>query len=406
MTATPLPPAIVLGGGHNGLSIARRLGARGVKVYALNHPGTDITRSRRARTIPLPGEREFHLEAADYLLGTKSDALRGAVLLVASDEGLLLVAEHRKALAERFVLDLSDTGAQLKMLDKLATCHAAREAGVPAPDFWTLNTIEDAEAVRDELRYPLIVKPHRSYLFEARYGKKFLDVTDFDGLADALALVQSAGTGALLMEKIPGPDSELCSYYTYLDEDGNALFDFTKRIIRRYPKNMGLATHHITDEIPELREPALKLFRHVGLRGVANVEFKRDARDGQLKLIECNARFTAANSLVAKSGLDLAWFVYARLVGLPLPEMSSYRSGVKLWDPQRDLKAYRELRRLGELSTGGWLRDIVSPQTFPVFSITDPWPSLCRIAAQGRKLIAPRKREEPATLPPKRATSP
>ena len=391
MIARTTPPAIILGGGHNGLSIARRLGARGVKVYALNHRGTDITHSRRAQTIGLPGEKEFHREAAEYLLGSDSDALRGAVLLVASDEGLQLVAEHREALAEKYVLDISDTEAQLKMLDKLATCHAAREANVPAPDFWTVNTIEDAEAVRDELRYPLIVKPHRSYLFEAQYGKKFLDVTDFDGLAGALAHVQSAGTGALLMEKIPGPDSELCSYYTYLDEDGNALFDFTKRIIRRFPKNMGLATHHVTDEIPELKEPSLRLFRHVGLRGVANVEFKRDARDGVLKLIECNARFTAANSLIAKSGLDIAWFVYSRLVGLPLPEMSRYRSGVKLWDPQRDFKAYRELRRLGELRTGEWLKDIVGPQTFPVFSISDPWPSVCRLAARGKKLIGPKK---------------
>ena len=386
-TSKSLPPAIVLGGGHNALSIARRLGARGVQVHALNHVGTDVTRSRFARTIALPGQDAFHLEAAEYLLGSASDPLHGAVLLVASDEGLQLVAAHRQELEQRFLLDLSDTDAQLKMLDKLATCYAAREAGVPAPDFWTVNTLEAAEAVRDSLRFPLIVKPHRSYLFEAQFGKKFVDVENFDQLAEALALVQSAGTGALLMEKIPGPDSELCSYYTYLDEEGNALFDFTKRIIRRFPKNMGLATHHTTDHIPELREPSLRLFGHVGLRGLANVEFKRDARDGQLKLIECNARFTAANSLVAKSGLDLAWFVYSRLVGLPLPDMTRYRSGVKLWDPFRDFKAYRELRRLGELSTGGWLRQVLAPQTFPVFALSDPWPSARRIASHGKKLF-------------------
>ncbi len=394
LKTSELPPAIVLGGGHNALSIARRLGARGVAVHALNHAGTDVTRSRFARTISLGGENPFHLEAAEFLLGKESDHLRGAVLLVASDEGLQLVAAHRPALEARFELDLSDPEAQLKMLDKLATCHAAREAGVPAPNFWTVSTVEDAEAIRETILFPLIVKPHRSYLFEAKYGKKFLDVADFDGLADALALVQSAGTGALLMEKIPGPDSDLCSYYTYLDENGEALFDFTKRIIRRFPKNMGLATHHVTDEIPELREPSLRLFQHVGLRGVANVEFKRDARDGVLKLIECNARFTAANSLVAKCGLDLAWFVYCRIVGLPLPDMTRYRSGVKLWDPPRDFKAFRELRRLGELRTGEWLKHIAGPQTFPVFAITDPWPSVCRTVSQVRKLVAPRRSQE------------
>ncbi len=65
-----LPPAIVLGGGHNALSIARRLSARGVKVHALNHPGSDVTRSRHANTIRLPGEKAFHIEAEEYLLGS------------------------------------------------------------------------------------------------------------------------------------------------------------------------------------------------------------------------------------------------------------------------------------------------------------------------------------------------
>ena len=60
---------------------------------------------------------------------------------------------------------------------------------------------------------------------------------------------------------------------------------------RVYPVTSGPGCHHITDWIPELREPALRLFRQAGLRGLANVEFKRDDRDGQLKLIECNARF-------------------------------------------------------------------------------------------------------------------
>ena len=54
-----------------------------------------------------------------------------------------------------------------------------------------------------------------------------------------------------------------------------------------------------------MRDLGLALFGHAGLRGVANVEFKRDPRDGRLKLIECNARFTAANGLLTASGIDL-----------------------------------------------------------------------------------------------------
>ncbi len=118
-------------------------------------------------------------------------------------------------------------------------------------------------------------------------------------------MVSEHGVEVVLLEVIPGPDDLLCSYYTYLDEAGEPQFHFTKRIIRRYPEHEGFACYHITDWNPEVRDLGLQLFRHAGLKGVANVEFKRDPRDGQLKLIECNARFTAANGLLTASGIDL-----------------------------------------------------------------------------------------------------
>ena len=54
-------------------------------------------------------------------------------------------------------------------------------------------------------------------------------------------------------------------------------------------------------------------------------------RDGQLKLIECNHRFTAAIELVRASGLDLALFTYNRLLGRPPPEIGPQRDGTRLW---------------------------------------------------------------------------
>jgi predicted ATP-grasp superfamily ATP-dependent carboligase len=188
--------------------------------------------------------------------------------------------------------------------------------------------------------------------------------------------VSDRGIEALLMEKIPGGDDRLCSYYTYIDERGEPLFDFSKRIIRRFPKNMGAGCYHVTDHNPQVREVALRLFQHVGLRGLANAEFKLDPRDGQLKLIECNARFTAANCLVASAGIDLATLVYNRVVGRPLPPLDRYRDGVRLWYPIEDFHAFRQLRRQGELTTLAWLKSILRPQTFPYFCWSDPWPTI------------------------------
>ena len=107
-----------------------------------------------------------------------------------------------------------------------------------------------------------------------------------------------------------------------------------------------------------------------------------------LKLIECNARFTAANGLVARAGIDLGALVYNRLTGLPLPPLDDFRDGLTLWDPMRDFKAFLELRRSGELTLLDWLRSVSRWHCFPGFDLMDPRPGLVRLM---RRLCKPGK---------------
>lgn len=369
-----MTPAIVFGGGYNAVSIARQLGRRGVPVYSLNKPGAMVHASRHVRPVALAGP--YPQAASEFLLGSASDSLRGAVLLVASDEALEILIAHHGELSDRFVLDLCRVEAQAAMLNKMDTYQLARRAGIPVPRYWIVSSMADVESIRDEMVFPLLVKPRLSHRFHERFRVKFLKAESAAELRDAILQTEEAGLEVLLMEQIPGPDTRLCSYYTYLDEQGVPLFDFTKRILRRYPAGMGLACYHVTDHVEGVKDLSLRLFREAGLLGVANAEFKLDERDGQLKLIECNARFTAANCLLVSSGVDLAWFVYGRLTGRPVVPPGSSRGGVHLWDPPRDFMAYWEARGKGELSIGKWLASLAHRQTFPVFSWSDPKPAL------------------------------
>lgn len=377
--SAPFPPAILFGGFFQAFQVVQSLAARSIVVYALNDRWKAARFSRLARAIRLPEDAPYPQAATAFLTGSASDPLQGSVLLAAGDVELEIVAKHRDTLADKFLLDLSNPVAQLMMLDKLATYAAAKEAGVATPRFWQVRSEKDLYCLREELVYPLIVKPKISHVFQKRFKVKFFVAEGFDQLLESYRLANSADMEVLLVEKIPGPDSKHCSYYTYLDEEGNALFDFTKRIIRRYPMNMGLASYHITDRVDHVRELSLKLFRHVGLQGLANAEFKYDERDGQLKLMECNARFTASNTLVAKAGIDLGNLVYNRIVGISQPPLTDFRTGLRLWDPFRDWRAFLELRKRGELTFLQWLASVMHPSSLSYFSWRDPLPSLLRL---------------------------
>jgi predicted ATP-grasp superfamily ATP-dependent carboligase len=404
-----LPPAIVLDGRVNALSIARSLARIGVAVHALGDSDSPARHSRYLHWVRFPQTDEPAAQWTEFLLGPQSEFLRGAVLIAAGDAGLEVIMAHRAALAERFLLDDVNPQAQQCMLNKLSTYRAAVEAGVPTPRFWLARSVESVADLRDELVYPLLVKPTLSHVFERQFDVKHLTVENFDELIATLRSVGDTESEIMLVEKIPGLDDRLCSYYTYLDADLNPQFDLTKRVIRRYPVGQGNACYHITDRNPEVREMALRLLRHVGLRGLANVEFKRDDRDGRLKLIECNARFTAPDCLISRSGFNLPRFVYKRIAGLPREPLANYRAGVRLWYPVEDYLAYRELRRRGEMTRWQWLTSIAHHQTFPMFQFRDPLPTFVtewrrfkRIAGRIKcKLL--RTTTEPHDEPPMRS---
>ena len=377
--ASDMVPAIVMGG-HLGsaMAVARSLGRMDVAVHLLGEPGVPYVErhSRYVNYIPLPQDVPASVAWRDFLLGPRSEPLRGAVLLACSDVGIELLLEHRQELSRRYLLDVSNPEAQACALNKLCTYQMAAEAGVPAPRFWHIEDADELLARRHEFPFPIILKPLFTHQFAAALGSKFLVADDFEGLVRSFANVQKAGLDVVLLELIPGPDSRLASYYTYRDDAGRPLFHFTKRVIRRYPENQGLACYHVTDWNPEVAELGLRLLTHLDVRGVGNVEFKRDVRDGKLKVMEINARFTAATPLVAASGYDLAAFVYKRIVGAPCEPLLGrpYRGGLHLWYPESDLRALRELRSEGKLSVPAWLLSLAHPQIFPYFSLSDPAP--------------------------------
>ncbi len=383
------PPAILAGANMvTAISVIRSLAAAGVDVRLLCRPDAPAAFSRYARRLPADGtdpQPELWLR---YLLGPESDDLRGAVLLACNDDAVELLLDHRDELAKKYVLDTCEPQAQRAMLDKLATYRLAAEAGVPTPRFWPAETADDIESHRDEFTYPLMVKPLYSHQFKKVMEGKYLMAADFEELMAAYRLVSGHGVEVVLLEVIPGPDDLLCSYYTYIDESGAPQFHFTKKIIRRFPEHQGFGCYHITDWNPEVRDLGLKLFVHAGLRGVANVEFKRDPRDGRLKLIECNARFTAANGLLTASGIDLAVYVYRRLAGLPQPALDSvtYAKGLRLWYPLDDFQAFVDLRSEGRLDLVSWVRDVAHYQVLPYFCWSDPMPSVARLRVKLRVL--------------------
>jgi D-aspartate ligase len=380
-TDSSLPPAVVLGGWATALPVVRRLGREGVEVHALGVAADPARHSRYARFVDL-GPNEGMPER--WLTWLTESAPRGAVVLAASDYGAELIAGNRAALlgAGLVPMEMNDEAVSI-MLDKRRTAELAASLDIPCPR--TLP-VERAEDVVGRLDFPLGLKPIHSHLFHKHFKEKVFFVRDESELEARLAVTNRLGLAMLATELIEGPDAGIATYCAYLDENSAVMCEATKRKPRQFPAKAGTGTLHVSDWLPEAAELGRRFLTGAGVRGHANVEVKRDVRDGRMKLIECNYRFLQGTALLQAAGFDIVGFTYNRLTGRPLPAME-YRNGVRGIFLVNDLRAFREYRRIGELTTAAYLRSLARPHHSMQLSWDDPAPGLALYWNLARKRL-------------------
>ena len=374
------PPVLLLDGGIIPLSVARSLGRKGIPVYAIDIPQNYARYSRYSKRISFRGDNQQAWMT--WLTGEALAQYRGAVIFPCSDAVVEMVARRRAQLETDYLLPEANDDILLAMLDKAETYPLAEKIGVPVPETWVVNTREDIEAIMHSVPYPCALKPRYSHEFRDRqFLKKIFIVNNQDELLREYEYLHQFGmrdqfrSDLIVTEIIPGEEEgQFQSYYSYLDENGTPLIHLTKRKLRQYPNDSGMGTYHITDWNPEVAELGLRFFQGVGYYGLGAIEFKRDPRDGVLKMMECNARLTTATELLRHSGFDIALFIYNRLTDRPLPPMGEYRRGVRMIRPVRDFLSFRNAHRRGLLTWRQYLRSVLHRQHFETFAWYDPLP--------------------------------
>lgn len=373
---TKTVPAVVLGGTGAALSITRSLGRAGIPVHVLATESLSVARaSRYCASFVTVGSGDGI--QSRWLSWLESEAPPGAVVLPTSDEGVELVVRHAerlRALGFRLLDYAGETS--LAMLDKERTYALAREVDVGCPRTWVVRDEDDLRRASDEFPYPCALKPIESHKFAKHFSKKVFFADDYAQLSAALEQTLALGVEMLVTEIIPGPDDSNWAYRTYIDNAGEPLFQITTQRLRSRPIHFGTNCYLVTRWDQEVADAGLRFLQGIGLRGLAYVEFKRDSRDGSLKLIECNHRFGAAQEVVRRAGIDVSLLAYRRALDEPTPPVSSWREGVRLWFPLRDFKAAREYRRHGELTWPRWLASLLRPPVYlPVFAFDDVRPT-------------------------------
>ena len=129
--------------------------------------------------------------------------------------------------------------------------------------------------------------------------------------------------------------------------------------------------------------------RSIGYIGLCEIELKRDQRDGRVKMIEANPRYSVTADAAPYAGVDLGWLHYLDLIGQPvipvLPSTRDFRHIFLL----RDFATFRDYRRRGLLTWRELIHSYRSPRAFFDFDVRDWRVTASTVNTLARTLMAP-----------------
>src|SRR5438445_248349 len=198
-------------------------------------------------------------------------------------------------------------------------------------------------------------------------------------------------SNVMLQEYIPGTAESIWMLNGYFDERSDCLLVFTGQKIRQSPPHTGATTLGVCRSNPTVEEQTKRFMKAVGYRGILDIGYRFDARDGQYKLLDVNPRIGATFRLfVGAEGMDVLRAMYLDLTGQPVPPSTPQEERRWLVETLDVRSAVTYIRR-GDITLSSWLRSLRHIDETAWWARDDPLPFLAEttslLVSQLRKRI-------------------
>jgi predicted ATP-grasp superfamily ATP-dependent carboligase len=354
-------PVFVMNVYYTGIGIARNLRGLDAGVFGLTSetdaPGVHSRYFRRVYDVP--NSRDEPDALCGRLLEIRKQHHEAPVIFPTRDADLVFLDRYESRLASHFRLPPGGEGRR-KLMDKDVLAGIAREQGIAVPMTMLCASASELAVILRGLRMPVVLKPRSAHLWRQRGvwdavgHRKAILAESVDAALREYETLASVSPEVLVQEFVAGDDTDIVVCCCYIDRNGRCLGYFTGRKLLQNPPLFGTGCVVETLPVPDVVDPSLRLLRACGYAGLAEVEYKRDAKTGAYVLIEVNPRHWDQHELGCSVGVNLTRIAYGDVIGeTAAPVSPSYPdTRAPRWIAEReaiDLIAQRASRRLAAL---------------------------------------------------------
>jgi D-aspartate ligase len=376
---------------YAGLNVIRSLGRLGVPVYNIDpNPFAPAFFSRYCRGGFFGDVEQWPVDRTlDYLRRVREKIGRPCILVPTTDYTSMFVSRNRGELKGWFNFAEMPYSSVHSLSDKKQMYHVAREYDIPVPATVFPQSRDDVQIFLKDATFPVMLKAIDGRRLWQRTGEKMVIVRSESELLEKYDEMEEPGDpNLMLQEYIPGGDDTIWMFNGYFNEESKCLVSFTGRKIRQYPIHRGVTSLGVclsNSVITDLTVPFLEKY---GYRGIVDLGYRYDQRDGRYKILDINPRIGATFRLFVDSyGMDVARALYLDLTGQPVVPREPLEG--RRWVVEDfDFVSSVRYRLEGKLSFREWLASLRNVEETAYFAPDDITPIFPMLLAGFYKLLS------------------
>ncbi len=222
--------------------------------------------------------------------------------------------------------------------DKDRTLAVAARLGIACPRTMRIDSLDELPAVLAEFDFPIVLKPTISFTRGAAIRVNPVEVVNEAEAVTVLQTFLSSGVGVLAQEWACGRREGVTMFV--IDGDIRACCAHVAH--RTSPQLGGASVMRESLPIPpDTYAAAVGLVCAIGMEGVCEVEFRRDAKNRPL-LMEINARLAGTIENSVHAGLDFPLMIWQWATGAQVAHSDGYKTGVRTRWLRGDMRWLRD----------------------------------------------------------------